>query len=565
MKTYKHFEFWVQHALPAVFGEELSYYELLCKVVDILNEHADGLNELGEDIDTLRTQLNELRTYVDAYFDRIDVEAYIDSYIQGLIDKGTFPVKSIGPEVVNYTSGNVNMPKNNFKTLGKIDFAGAGLTNHTCQASQVVGTTLYITHHVDNTSPMYISAVSLSNLSIIATSSAGPVIHGNSMTYDSVNNQLIITDTGTSSGVSMHYFDIATMSWVGAYPYKGSADGNISSFAMYDNFAMATLTSTYNCIYYKKCGNFYKSIGTGRIAPTLGNTLKQDACANDKFFAFLSCNMTHDNEESPQYIGRQDYEQNCITIFDISRGFVKNVYFDKYLGRELEGLSVVDYTVNGVRSYRFIITDLYGNVYQLDTDYNSTGYGNISLSGGLFAGIETPWVTFGGDDDSNNITYTDANGTLTIPNEFRAFYNSGSAVDTYISNMIRGQMAPVAFVGFTGIVRQTSNAIRVNISTPKTQMSYAYSVTSNGVAKLSGYTYSDFDGPDNTRRFFYASTSTTTYDNLINRFKTDVAPLITSQYGDITITYQAIGESAFRFPRYYRTNVTYVPLGVTGT
>ena len=188
MKTYKHFEFWVQHALPAVFGEELSYYELLCKVVDILNEHADGLNELGEDIDTLRTQLNELRAYVDNFFNTIDVEAYIDSYIQDLIDNGTFPVKSIGPEVVNYTAGNVNMPKNNFKTLGKIDLAGAGFTNHTCQASQVVGTTLYITHHIDNSSPMYISAVSLSDLSIIATSAAGPVIHGNSMTYDSVNN-----------------------------------------------------------------------------------------------------------------------------------------------------------------------------------------------------------------------------------------------------------------------------------------------------------------------------------------------------------------------------------------
>ena len=96
-------------------------------------------------------------------------------------------------------------------------------------------------------------------------------------------------------------------------------------------------------------------------------------------------------------------------------------------------------------------------------------------------------------------------------------------------------------------------------------MGLAYSVTSDGVAKLSGYTYSDFDGQDNARRYFYASTSTLTYDQLIDRFKTDVAPLITSQYGDITITYQAIGESAFRFPRYYRSNITYVPLGVTGT
>lgn len=557
MATFEHLLFWAQKTLPATFDESLSYYELLCKVVSMLNEHADGLNKLEQDI-------IDLKTYVDNYLKDIDVETYIDNYIQHLIDIGEFPVESIGPEIVNYTAGQVNMPKHNFTTKGKINLEAAGFTGHTCQASQVVGSTLYITHHKSSSDPMYITAVSLGDLSVIASSAAGPVIHGNSMTYDADNRQLIVSDTGSGSDVAFHYFDVSTMSWVGSYAYKGSADGNISSFAMNGNYAMATITSTYNCIFFKKVNGFYKSLGVGRICPTQGNTLKQDACANDNFFAALSCNMTHDNDDSPQYIGRQTYEQNCITIFDISRGFVKNLYFDKFLGRELEGLSVVDYYVNGIRSYRFIITDLYGNVYQLDTDYNSTGYGNISLAGGLFGGIECPFVTFGVDSEpSEAISFTDANGSVSVPNEFKAFYNSGNSVDTNISNMLRTQVSPVAFVGFTGLLRQTSNSIRVNINTPKTQLSFAYSIGSDGVAKLSGYTYADFDGQDNARRYFYASTSTLTYTALINQFKTDVAPLLTEQYGNVSVTYQTLGEASFRYPRYYRSAVTYIPLGVT--
>lgn len=566
MKTYEHFYFWAQKVLPAVFDESLSYYELLCKVVAILDEHADGLNEAGAEIDALRTELTELKNYVDEYFADIDVEGYIDDYINELIASGTFPVQSIGPEMVNYITGNVNMPQDKFSKLGVIDLAGAGFEGHTCQASQVVGTTLYITHHVDNSSAMYVSAVDLSGLGIIRTSAAGPAIHGNSMTYDADNNQLIITDTGTGSDVALHYFDIDTMTWAGSYAYKGSADGNISSFAMNGNYAMATITSTYNCIFYKKVAGYYKSLGVGRMCPTQGNSLKQDACANDNFFAVLSCNMTHNNEDSPQYIGRQTYEQNCITLFDISRGFVKNIYFDKFLGVELEGISVVDYYVNGIRSYRFIITDLYGGVYQLDTDYNSTGWGNISLAGGLYGGIECPFVTFGVDSEpSEAISYTDASGSVSVPNEFKAFYNSGNTVDSNISNMLRTQASPVAFVGFTGLLRQTSNTIRANVSTPKTSLSLAYNIGNDGVAKLSAYTYADFDGEDDARRYFYASTSTLTYTALINQFKTDVAPLLTEQYGNVAITFQTLGEASFRYPRYYRSAVTYIPLGVTGT
>ena len=47
------FLFWCQTALPAVYGDELSYMEVLCKVKNVLNEVIEELNVHGEDINVL--------------------------------------------------------------------------------------------------------------------------------------------------------------------------------------------------------------------------------------------------------------------------------------------------------------------------------------------------------------------------------------------------------------------------------------------------------------------------------------------------------------------------------
>lgn len=47
------FLFWCQTALPAVYGDELSYLEVLCKVKNVLNEVIEELNVHGEDINVL--------------------------------------------------------------------------------------------------------------------------------------------------------------------------------------------------------------------------------------------------------------------------------------------------------------------------------------------------------------------------------------------------------------------------------------------------------------------------------------------------------------------------------
>ena len=73
------FRFWCQKVLPLVYDNSLSYYELLCKVVDYLNKTMEDVDHMNTDMDTLYSSFqefqegtiriyNELVAYVNAYF-----------------------------------------------------------------------------------------------------------------------------------------------------------------------------------------------------------------------------------------------------------------------------------------------------------------------------------------------------------------------------------------------------------------------------------------------------------------------------------------------------------------
>lgn len=74
----RNFREWCNHTipvLPQVYGDELSYYELLNKVVE-------KLNEMG-------ITVNELIDYVNNYFDSLDVQKMIDDKLDEMAQDGT--------------------------------------------------------------------------------------------------------------------------------------------------------------------------------------------------------------------------------------------------------------------------------------------------------------------------------------------------------------------------------------------------------------------------------------------------------------------------------------------
>lgn len=53
------FRFWCQKILPLVYDDSLSYYELLCKVVDYINKIIENDEELLKHINELNVKTNE--------------------------------------------------------------------------------------------------------------------------------------------------------------------------------------------------------------------------------------------------------------------------------------------------------------------------------------------------------------------------------------------------------------------------------------------------------------------------------------------------------------------------
>lgn len=66
----KPFRFWCQKVLPLVYDDSLSYYELLCKVVDYLNKTMEDVETLEDDVTNLFTAYTQLQNYVNTYFDQ---------------------------------------------------------------------------------------------------------------------------------------------------------------------------------------------------------------------------------------------------------------------------------------------------------------------------------------------------------------------------------------------------------------------------------------------------------------------------------------------------------------
>ena len=67
MPELKHFRFWCQKVLPLVYDDSLSYYEVLCKVVDYLNHMMDDVNAVVNDYDELKKELEVVRNWIDNF------------------------------------------------------------------------------------------------------------------------------------------------------------------------------------------------------------------------------------------------------------------------------------------------------------------------------------------------------------------------------------------------------------------------------------------------------------------------------------------------------------------
>lgn len=80
----RYFHYWCYKVLPLVYDNSLSYYEVLCKVVDYINQLIDQDKIFGEDIKNLEQELAQVQKWIDD-FDTSYAEQIIKDYIASMI------------------------------------------------------------------------------------------------------------------------------------------------------------------------------------------------------------------------------------------------------------------------------------------------------------------------------------------------------------------------------------------------------------------------------------------------------------------------------------------------
>ena len=88
------FRFWCQKVLPLVYDNSLSYYEVLCKVVEYINNLIETDKMVISDVSKLKSEVNSIQNAIDI-FDRNVIEKVIEEYIAtsvffNITDNGRF-------------------------------------------------------------------------------------------------------------------------------------------------------------------------------------------------------------------------------------------------------------------------------------------------------------------------------------------------------------------------------------------------------------------------------------------------------------------------------------------
>lgn len=87
-RTLQPFRYWCQKVLPLVYDDSLSYYELLCKVVDYLNKTIEDVGILEGDVIALHEAYVKLQSWVNDYFSTLDVQEEINNKLDEMFKNG---------------------------------------------------------------------------------------------------------------------------------------------------------------------------------------------------------------------------------------------------------------------------------------------------------------------------------------------------------------------------------------------------------------------------------------------------------------------------------------------
>lgn len=121
-KPLQPFRYWCQKVLPLVYDNSLSYYELLCKVVDYLNKTMEDVETLHGDVTSLRSAYEELQSYVNNYFATLDVQEEINNKLDSMAKDGTLTnlIRTYIDPLINEQNNKITVLENRMNTFASL-------------------------------------------------------------------------------------------------------------------------------------------------------------------------------------------------------------------------------------------------------------------------------------------------------------------------------------------------------------------------------------------------------------------------------------------------------------
>ena len=85
----KEFKMWCQKVLPTVYDNSLSYYELLNKLVNVVNKCIESIDTTDENMRNLYENYTQLQEWVNNYFNNLDVQNEINKKLDEMSKDGS--------------------------------------------------------------------------------------------------------------------------------------------------------------------------------------------------------------------------------------------------------------------------------------------------------------------------------------------------------------------------------------------------------------------------------------------------------------------------------------------
>lgn len=168
METYKnphYFRFWCQKVLPLVYDDSLSYYELLCKVVNYLNDVIADSDAMKTNIGNLLIAYNELQEYVNTYFDSLDVQEAIDNKLDAMAESGALS-DIINQDLLSGIHSDIANLENTKRNKTDTDYVGMAQLTQEVKEALTGGSTPVVGENAVNTANIVDHAVTRDKLAI---------------------------------------------------------------------------------------------------------------------------------------------------------------------------------------------------------------------------------------------------------------------------------------------------------------------------------------------------------------------------------------------------------------